>query len=222
MLTLFLLVAAISFVGSLHPGTVNIAVLQTTLAQSRRAGLWLAAGGSLPEIGYSALAAGGAMLLPMGPGWSVVLTYAPVAVLLVAGLVAFRQQPVALRAAVAPVVEAHSVPAFSLFWKGIVLGGTNPQLLPFWSAVWLYLSRAPAGGRPIGGQLLGLTNTQGSQWVFAVSTAVGAFAWLAGVVWLADRLRHRVLPLLGSAWLNRLTGAVFVGMGLWQLIHILL
>ncbi len=203
MLLLFLLVSAISFAGSIHPGSVNLAVAQVTLSHNWRAGLWLALGGSLPEIGYSALAAGGLMLLPTGSVWTLVFTYAPIPVLLGAGLAAFRQKPVALQAMTA---DGSTQP----FWKGIALGGSNPQLLPFWSAVWLYLS----------GHMLVPMEQAGSQWVFALGTAVGAFALLVGVVWLANRQRHRVIQYLSGPWINRLTGGLFVGMAVWQLVRL--
>jgi threonine/homoserine/homoserine lactone efflux protein len=203
MLLLFVLVSVISFAGSIHPGTVNLAVAQTTLSQSRQAGLWLALGGSLPEIAYSILAAGGVALLPTGDTWHTVLTYAPIPVLLGAGLASFRQKPVVFN------LSVHTNEGTAPFWKGVILGGTNPQLLPFWSAVWLYLS-----GHMLVGQ-------RGSQWVFALATSVGAFALLAGVVWLADRKRDAIARYLNGRWINRLTGGLFIGMALWQLVRVL-
>jgi len=205
MLLLFLIVSVISFAGSIHPGTVNLAVVQTTLSQSRRAGLWLALGGSLPEIGYSVLAAGGLMLIPMHSNWTVVLTYAPIPVLLGAGIAAFRQKPVVLNVTT---TNGVSLP----FWKGVALGGTNPQLLPFWSAVWLYLSQAT-----IGNQMLIPAGQFASQWVFALGTAAGAFGLLVLVVWLADWQRQRIVHYLNGPWINRLAGGLFIGMALWQL-----
>ena len=207
MFLLFIIVSLISFAGSIHPGTVNLAVVQTTLSQNRRAGLWLALGGSLPEIAYSGLAAGGLMLIPMDSGWTVLLTYAPIPVLLGAGIAAFRQKPVVLNTSVA---DAASLP----FWKGVVLAGTNPQLLPFWSAVWLYLSRAT-----IGSHMLVPAGQNASQWVFALGTAAGAFGLLVLVVWLADWQRQRIIQYLNGVWVNRLTGSLFIGMALWQTVQ---
>jgi len=204
MLLLFLLVSVISFAGSLHPGTVNLAVVQTTLNQSRRAGLWLALGGSLPEIAYSALAAGGLMLIPINSSWTVVLSYAPIPVLLGAGIAALRQKPFVLNA-------LTTTGAHFPFWKGVALGGTNPQLLPFWSAVWLFLS----------GHMLVPADQHASQWVFALGTAVGAFGLLVLVVWLADRQRQRIVQYVNGPWINRLTGGMFIGMALWQIVRIL-
>ncbi|RIV24001.1 hypothetical protein DYU11_13640 [Fibrisoma montanum] len=208
MLLLFVIVCVISFIGSLHPGTVNLAVLQTTLSQNRRAGLWLALGGSLPEIGYSALAAGGLMLIPVDSGWATVLTIAPIPVLLGAGIAAFRQKPVSLTG---QPVNGPLLP----FWKGMALGGTNPQLLPFWSAVWLYLSQAT-----IGQSMLVPAGRAASHLVFSLATAVGAFGLLVGIVWLADRQRYRVLDYLGGPWINRLSGSLFIGMALWQAVRL--
>lgn len=208
MLLLFLLVCAISFVGSLHPGTVNLAVMQTTLAQSRWAGFWMALGGSLPEIGYSALAAGGFMLLPVTPdlmGW---LSWASIPVFIGAGLSALLQKPTRPD-------TARSRLSFP-FWKGLLLGSTNPQLLPFWSAVWIYLNRITPGRSaqvPVG--------QPASLWVFALGAATGAFGLLAGLVWLTHRKQHRVLHYLHGRWLNRLTGGLFIGMGLWLALQVL-
>ena len=208
----FFTVCGISFLGSLHPGPVNLAVLQITLAQSRRAGVWLALGGSLPEIAYSSVAAGGLMLLPADSDWLIWLNYAAILILLGAGIAAFRQKPVAL-AAVATAESAYSqaVAVKYPFWKGMALAGTNPQLLPFWSAVWLSLR---------GTMMIPTDKLASSAWVFAVGTATGAFALLLAVVWLADRYRHRVGQYLSGSWLNRLTGALFIGMAGWQAVRL--
>jgi len=204
MLIFFLLVSLISFVGSIHPGTVNMAVVQATITQSRRAGLLLALGGSVPEIGYSALAAGGLMLIPATSGWWALLAYAPIPVLLGAGIASLRQKPVVLSGA--PVTAGVMSP----FWQGVVLAGSNPQLLPFWSAVWLYLSS----------HMLVPVGRAASQWVFALGTSAGAFVLLLGVALLADRQRAQILRHLNGRRINRLTGTAFIGMAIWQAIQL--
>lgn len=209
MFLLFLSVSLISFLGSIHPGTVNLAVVQTTLSQSRRAGLWLALGGSLPELFWSSVAAGGLMVLPMQAAWTSWLVYAPIPVLLGAGMMAFRQKPVVF-ADIATQDQPDSG-ALVPFWKGVMLGGSNPQLLPFWSAVWLYLS----------GSMLVPVGQPGSLGVFALGTAAGAFGLLGLVAWVANRQRQQVLRYLNGRWLNRLTGGLFVGMALWQFIRLI-
>ncbi|MGA0556873.1 LysE family translocator, partial [Larkinella sp. VNQ87] len=204
LLSLFGLVALISFAGSLHPGTVNLAVIQTTLTQNRRAGLWLALGGSLPEFGYGALSAGGLMALPVS-SWTHWLSWASLPVLLGAGWAAFWQKPVVI----APSPGVNRDAGVAPFWKGVTLAATNPQLLPFWSAVWLYLNQT--GLLP--------TRTGAGQWVFALGTSAGAFALLLALVYLADRQRHHLGRYLRGRWFNYLGGGVFVAMAVWQAIR---
>lgn len=200
MLALFFVVASISFLGSLHPGAVNVAVVQVTLSQSRRAGIWLALGGSLPEVVYGFLAAYGLSRFGAAGGWVDLLPWLSIPVLLLAGLVVFfRKTPPV------PVEAGHQSPNRFPFWQGLTLAGINPQLLPFWSAVWLALGSAMLP-----------PESPASPWVFALGTAAGAFALLIGLVWLADRYRARLLRSLHSRYLNRLTGLTFVGMALGQ------
>jgi len=201
MITLFLLISLISFVGSLHPGAVNLAVIQATIEQNRRVGLWLALGGSLPEIAYSTLAVRSLALVDSQTSWFSLLKILPVPVLFVAGLLAFRQK----KASAITVPQATETASFP-FWRGLFLASANPQLLPFWSAVWLYLH----------GTLLLMAAGPLSQWVFSLGTASGAFVFLASTVWLADRYRTRILHHLNHSHLNRLTGITFIGMALWQ------
>jgi threonine/homoserine/homoserine lactone efflux protein len=210
---LFLLVCLISFLGSVHPGPVNLAVLQTTIGQGKRAGLWLALGGSLPEIAYSSIAAGGLMLLPADGQWLTWLSYAAIPILAGAGLAAFRQKSLEFQPEIkTELTHSVGITAAYPFWKGMVLAGANPQLLPFWSAVWLSLRSAmlvPGGAV-----------NQSSTWTFALGTATGAFALLGLVVWVADRYRNRVIQYVSGRWLNWLTGSLFIGMAGWQAVRL--
>ncbi len=130
------------------------------------------------------------------------LAYAPIPVLLGAGIAALYQKPVELN-------QAPTASARLPFWKGLALAGINPQLLPFWSAVWLYLSA----------NML-IPDHSASQWIFALGTSAGAFGLLAGVVWLSHRQRERITRYLNGFWLNRLTGGFFIGMALWQFVRV--
>jgi threonine/homoserine/homoserine lactone efflux protein len=188
----FLTIASISFLGSIHPGTVNVSVVQTTLNVSPRAGLWLALGGSLPEVAYSALAAGGLSVVPVPAGWHTGLSAASVVVLLVAGIMALRP-----RVVVVDPLRPGTLP----FWRGIALAGINPQLVPFWSAVWLTLAPVP---------------TPATYRAFALGAAGGALALLALYVWLAHRYRNWLMHYLGLRWLNRLSGSFLIAMAIWQ------
>jgi threonine/homoserine/homoserine lactone efflux protein len=192
MLLLFALVAGISFLGSVHPGTVNVAVVQTTLNVGPRSGLWLALGGSLPELLYSAVAAGGVSLLRLNDTLSWALSVGSVVVLFVAGLLTLPTRVV---------VNDAARPGTLPFWRGMALASTNPQLIPFWSAVWLAL--APAA-------------SPATYWAFSLGAPIGAFVLLGTYVWLAHRYRAWLLHYLGLRWLNWLSGGFLIGMACWQ------
>ena len=201
MIALFLLVSFISFLGSVHPGAVNLAVVQTTLAHSRRAGLWLALGGSLPEVAYSAVAVRGVSLIGSNTGLLTGVQLLSIPVLLVAGIASFRQK----KPSAGPVHKPGPEQPFP-FWRGLVLAATNPQLLPFWLS--------------LSGTMLLAMNRQQSQWVFAVATSVGAFGLLTVMVWLADRHRSRLTRFLHQYPINRLTGVAFIAMAGWQVVQL--
>ncbi|OIN57498.1 LysE family translocator [Arsenicibacter rosenii] len=204
MIALFFVVATISFLGSIHPGPVNLAVANATLTQNRNAGLWLALGGSLPEIPYSALAINGLSWLPNSRNLDILLRYLPVPVLLLAGISALRSPE---RVHTTPTTVRQTNP----FWQGIMLGGTNPQLIPFWSAIWLYLSQNTVGPKPLIPE-----QAEQAKVIFFIATGCGAFFLLAVVAWLTDRLRCQVLQPDKIHRLNRLTGFTFLGMAAWQ------
>jgi threonine/homoserine/homoserine lactone efflux protein len=128
-----------------------------------------------------------------GPdGWRTGLAWASVGVLLVAGIVALRPRVV---------VVAPLRPGTLPFWRGLALSGINPQLVPFWSAVWLALAPVPGPA---------------TYRAFALGAAGGAFALLALYVWLAHRYRGWLLHYLGLRWLNRLSGGFLLSMAAWQ------
>ncbi len=204
MIALFLVVATISFLGSIHPGPVNLAVAGTTLKYNRSAGLWLALGGSLPEIPYSALAINGLTWLPDNRNLETLFRFLPIPVLILAGIAALRSSK-----------QVHAVPTgirqTSPFRQGLILGGTNPQLIPFWSAIWLYLTHTPVGLTPLIPE-----HTAQAKVIFFMATGCGAFLLLALVAWLTDRLRCQVLEPGKMHLVNRVTGYTFLGMALWQ------
>ena len=82
ILLIFCLTFGISFLGSVHPGPVNLSVVQATLRRGYRTGLWLAAGGCVPEIIYGLLAVQGVKLFEQLPGLFEALRIAVVPVLL--------------------------------------------------------------------------------------------------------------------------------------------
>ena len=90
------------------------------------------------------------------------------------------------------------------FGRGLLLSLISPQLLTFWSAVWLSLPHETV-------------QVAGAPWVFALGAATGAFVLLMGYAWLATHYRQRLLHYLTKRWLNWLSGGFLIAMACWRL-----
>jgi threonine/homoserine/homoserine lactone efflux protein len=119
---LFLVVALISFVGSIQIGAVSMAVIQTTLSRNRSAGIWVALGGSIPEFIFSFIALKGLLFLQHNQSIIDWLNILIIPIFLLLGLFSLFQKD------------------FD-FAKGFSLGMINPQLLPFWFFSLVYISK---------------------------------------------------------------------------------
>ena len=113
------------------------------------------------------------------------------------GLLRARRQAPAVSAPMA------AAPLRAVFWQGVLTNVLNPKIVLF------FLAFLP--------QFVG-PSTSGQGWAFlllgAVFTVNGTLFNL-GVAWVASRARHRVGRTRRLAlWVRRLTGVVFVGLGL--------
>ncbi len=212
--TFFLLICLLSALGSLQPGLVNVAVVQVGLRRGLAASLWLAAGGSLPEVLYAWLA----LRVHLGlDGWLAgFVLRSPLAPWLAVGALALGGGYYLYwaRGPAAPVSVA--VPGSAKNWaalsKGLGLALQNVQLIIFWLAVLAYLPRASWLVSPV--QLASLAY----QYAFVLGSGLGAFAFLAGLAGLTARLGPRLGQGFGqrasywSGWLLLLLAA----WGAWQ------
>jgi threonine/homoserine/homoserine lactone efflux protein len=210
----FLLICVLSAVGSLQPGLVNVAVVQVGLRRGLAPSLWLAAGGSLPEVLYAWLA----LRVHLGlDGWlaSFVLR-SPLAPWLAVGALALGGGYYLYRArrpsVPAPATDTGAAKPWAPLAQGLGLALQNAQLVVFWLAVLAYLPRAPRLVSPV--QLA----SPAYQYAFVLGSGLGAFAFLAGLAWLTARLGPRLGQNFGqrasywSGWLLLLLAA----WGAWQ------
>lgn len=199
-LALLGLVAAVSAVGSLQAGAVNVGVLRRALQGRPAEARALALGGSLPEAAYAALALGLGQWMQLAAVLGPVLRWAFPVLLLGLGLYyLLRRAPVALP----PESAARRRGAFA---TGLALAAANPQLLPFWLAVAVYLRDRAwlQAGAP-------------SALAFAVGAWAGAAALLLGVAWAGQRVGLEPTP-ARLRGLDRLTGALLLLLGVLALL----
>lgn len=203
--TVFLVTSAISFVGSLQLGPVNLIVIQSVLKRNLQAGLWIALGGCLPEMIYSTAAVGAGMWLKKNPSIRNILEWSAVPLLLGIGIVIFF-----IPNRLANLEKEHQQ-SFS-FLKGLTIGLLNPQLFPYWLIMLVQF---------------GMYNelrvqTRLEQLAFVLGTAVGALRLLTGAAYLTYHFRESLLERLEKFNFNRLLGALFVLLALGQLLKLYL
>lgn len=199
VLIYFILAIVISFIGSLQPGPVNMAVLYHAVHKRNQTALNVAIGGSLPEALFSFVAfrllSSISRYIAAINQFSIIIDCA----LVIIGLVLiFRKQQ----------QHKEATPTSNLgFLSGLLLASFNPQLLIFWVGIITGLSIYTIQIESIYAQLS-----------FSIGTSVGAFI-LHLLVMLSVR-RYQ-----SSRWVDwlkqysiRLIGTILVGVGLSQLI----
>ncbi len=198
---LFFFVAFISFAGSIQLGAVNLAVIQTTLNRGRTAGILVAIGGSIPEIIYATLALKGLSFLQNNEAIIKILNLLIIPVFLIIGLLNIFQKSKNIE----PLSIENDKKKVN-FIKGFLLGMLNPQLLPFWFFVLVYLRKY---------FIISSLSTKVS---FVLGTASGAFAILFLFGYLAQRYRHRFEIIIKKYSFNKIFGYLFIGLAIFQAI----
>jgi threonine/homoserine/homoserine lactone efflux protein len=198
----FFLIFIISFAGSIHLGTVNLAVIETTLSKNLKAGLWLSAGGSVPEIFYAIIAILGQTYLQKNAQITLFFNWLVVPVFLIIGFMYFFQNQKETTINAVLVSDGN-------FKKGFWLAMTNPQLLPFWLVVATYLSSRFA----IGDFSIRIA--------FVLGAALGAFAILGLFAFITQKLQSKISPFLTKYPLNKIVGLLFIIMALIQLVKMI-
>jgi threonine/homoserine/homoserine lactone efflux protein len=196
---IFLITFFISFVGSIHPGPLNLSVIQTTLQKGISAALLLAFGGVIPEIIYGYLAVEGVMIFEKYPAIFNVMQWAVVPILLFLGI----QQIIASRKP-KQILKPSSVNQTA--FKGFLLSISNPQLLPYWIVI--------------------LINYQNYNFLkikellhklyFVFGASTGAFALNYVYAYIAYNQRERIFKYLTENHFEQIIGWTFVAMGLLQ------
>ncbi len=210
LLTLFGITFGISFAASAQPGPVNLSVIQATLHQSRRAGLWLALGGCIPELVYGGLVAFGSQWFDQVPGLQHTLRVVAVPALLLLGMLALWR---AYRATPEVPKEVAGVPVAgrSSFLRGLLTAFLNPQLPLFWFFVLVYYSNYP---------WLRITTTA-QQLTFAMGAALGAFTILNLYALFIHRRREKLSQYLQPQRFDLIMGCGLIGLGLWRAVSLI-
>ena len=181
-------------------GLVNVNVVYAALHQSKQHAKWMALGGVLPELLYSAIAIFGVELVRTNQKLFDVLQSAVIAILIGMGVFFLfqKQDPDAIQ-------EDKSQKRS--FLKGLLLAMVNPQLITFWFG-WLLIAYT----------FLDFDDYSliSPKLTFVLGTAVGAYIMLRILIYITVRNRDRILGWMRFP-INKVIGWILVAIGLLQL-----
>jgi threonine/homoserine/homoserine lactone efflux protein len=201
---IFLITFFISFVGSIHPGPLNLSVIQTTLQKGFYPALLIAFGGVIPEIIYGYLAVEGVLIFEKYPVVFNVMQWAVVPILLGLGI----QQIIASRKTKQEINYSKTTDSSSI--KGFLLSLFNPQLLPYWIIILINYQNY---------NFLKISELS-DKLFFVLGTSTGAFALNYVYAYIAHKQKERIFKYLNQSRFEQIIGWTFVLMGLLQTIKL--
>lgn len=181
-------------------GMVNVNVIYTALHQSKRHAKWMALGGVLPELLYSAIAIFGVKLVKSNQQLFNGLKFVVIPVLIGLGIYYL------LKKEADHAIEADKSKRNS-FWKGLFLAMLNPQLITFWFG-WLLIADNFLEFEQYTYVSPKLT--------FVIGTALGAYIMLRIFIYFTVRHREKILGWM-KVKINMVVGGILILLGLIQL-----
>ncbi len=198
---IFLTTFFISFIGSIHPGPLNLSVIQTTLQKGFYPALLLTLGGIIPEIIYGYLAVEGVMIFERYPIVFNIMQWAVIPILLFLGI----QQIITSRKPKKEINEPDLDSSVGLF-RGFLLSLFNPQLLPYWIVILINYQNY---------EFLRIKELS-DKIFFVLGTSMGAFALNYVYAYITHKQRERIFKYLHQNRFEQIIGWTFVGMGILQ------
>lgn len=211
---IFLITFFISFVGSIHPGPLNLSVIQTSLQKGIFAALLLAFGGVIPEIIYGYLAVEGIVIFEKYPTVFQFMQWAMIPILWGLGI----QQIIASRQSNQIVENTKKITQTAskgastrgASIRGFFLSIFNPQLLPYWIVILINYQNY---------EFLKIINFS-DKIFFILGTSLGAFVLNYLYAYVAYRQRERIFKYLNQKYFEQIIGWTFMIVGLLQVIKL--
>lgn len=202
-MTLLLAGFLLSFVGSLPPGLISLAVAQTSIQRGVQAAFWLAVGAAGAEFFQAWLASAGADWFLQHPFAKQAFEWCAIPVFWGAAVYLFfwakpPRDP----------GEYEAGPPLRQILKGIVISVFNLLAIPYWFAYcgWLRLN---------GWWREGLAAT----WIFSFGVVIGTLLAMLIYIWLGQAIVQR--SELATRITNRVVALIFFGLGLKLVVQVL-
>jgi threonine/homoserine/homoserine lactone efflux protein len=207
LLVLSLTTLVISYVATIPPGPLSVFAVHTTLQKGFKLAFLIAIGGVICESIYALLAVEGIVFFDKYP--TVAFWFQAVVTILLygIGLFTFFKKEEEINE------EKISVTNWvSSILKGFSLSLFNPALIAFWILILInYKSYSY------------LTISSLSQKIFFVLGAgTGTFLLVLTYIFIANKKRNLIYKYLTNRMLNKIVGGIFIGLGIWQTINLLM
>jgi threonine/homoserine/homoserine lactone efflux protein len=206
---IFIITFIISFLGSIHPGPLNLSVIQITLRKNLSLGLLMALGGIIPEIIYGYLAVEGVMIFEKNPLLFQIMKWAVVPILLIMGYLELTKRKKNSNVNDYAFEEISSE-KWKTISKGFFLSLFNPQLLPFWIIILVNYQNY---------EYLRISGLSDKIW-FVLGTSTGALALNYVYARIASVKREQIFRTLNQNRFEQYIGWTFLGMGILQIVKL--
>jgi threonine/homoserine/homoserine lactone efflux protein len=214
-LLIFVVTFNISFLGSVHPGPLNLSVIQTTLQKNITNALFVAIGGVIPEIIYGLMAIEGVLFFEKNPAIFQIMQWAVVPILLILGIMnLLKKSKKSDNKAIENFKAIDLIDKYHLFAeipKGFILSIFNPQLCPFWTVILInyqnynYLK----------------INELSNKIAFVLGASIGAFALNYLYARIAESKKDLIFGYINIQKVDIILGITFIGMAILQTIKLL-
>lgn len=203
----FLIGFAVSFLGSIPPGSINLRIITIVIERNLRAAVLFALGASLAELIYSSIAIVFSAYLTQNPSIKYWITIFSIPVFAALGIQSWWMS----RRFDAATTETTMAPARkfnSFFVYGFFLGLINPLNVPFWL---LWTTTLIARGA--------ISRETNAMVFYVVGIVLGGFSllYLISTISLRAQKRFNFNPKRA----NQLIGAILIGLAVINLFNVL-
>ena len=196
----FLLGIAISYIGSIPVGAVNMAVVQATLNKGKKSGMFIGLGAILVEMTYCAIPLFGVKALAKGTAAFDWMIIGSIPVLITLGLISIIRRKKSAKVNRKQLAEG-SKPLKEMIY-GATLCGTNPMIILFWTQVVFVLG------------FKGFLNNTVEELTFMLSVPTGTFLLYLTFIFISNRTK-RFISLRSKIRVNLAVGIIFIGLGVY-------
>jgi threonine/homoserine/homoserine lactone efflux protein len=196
----FIIGLVVSFLGSIPLGTVNLAVVQTTINSNFKAGFYFALGATIIELIYSAIAIKFIAVLMNNSNLDLTIQIFTVPAFFILGLFYFRKKE---QSQIVKVKSSRS------FYNGLFIGLINPLQIPFWIGYGSYLL---SNGW--------IKNDNNLINIFIVGITVGTLLVLSMIALLSKTILAKAD--LKTKYVNKGIGIILFLLSTYQLVRLLL